>query len=62
MIKVITITSHTNILEKNEKFSETEYPKLNEYLESGYYIKNTIPTLKEVNSSDMYAVTFILEK
>jgi len=61
MVKVITITSHTNIIEKDQKFIETEYPELNKYLEEGYYIKNTIPILKPADPSFRYAITFILQ-
>ncbi len=35
MQKVITITTHTNIIDKEDKFTEREYPKLNNYLEDG---------------------------
>jgi len=62
MQKVITVTSQTNIIDNDEKFIENEYPKLTEYLEDGYSIKNTIPILKPADDSYMYAITFILEK
>ena len=62
MQKVITITSLTNIIDDKDKFLENEYPKLNEYLEDGYYIKSTIPILKSADPSYRYAITFILEK
>ena len=62
MQKVITITSHTNIIDDENKFIENEYPKLNEYLEDGYIIRNTIPIIKPADASYMYSITFILEK
>lgn len=62
MQKVITVTSHTNIIDKEEKFTEKEYPTLDKYLHEGYKIIQTIPILKPADSSYMYAITFILEK
>jgi len=62
MQKVITITTHTNIIDKNEKFTEREYPKLNEYLEEGYTVVDSIPIMKPADASYMYAITFILNK
>jgi hypothetical protein len=62
MQKVITITSHTNIIDDENKFIENEYPKLNKYLEDGYTVAQTIPILKQADSSYMYAITFILHK
>jgi len=61
-MKVITIATHTNTLGRDELFTETEYPKLNEYLEQGYIVKETIPVTTSATSSYMYAITFILEK
>lgn len=61
MQKVITITTHTNIIDKTEMFTEKEYPKLNEYLEDGYIVKQTIPIVTN-STSFMYSITFILEK
>lgn len=61
MQKVITISSHTNII-GNEPFVETEYPQLTQYLEDGYEIKQSIPILKHSDNSYMYAITFVLEK
>ena len=62
MQKVVTITSHTNIIDDKDKFIENEYPLLNEYLEDNYIIRNTIPILKNADPSYRYAITFILEK
>lgn len=62
MQKVITITSHTNIIDDREKFFENEYPTLNKYLEEGYIVQNTIPIIKPADSSYSYAVMFILKK
>ncbi|MCK0158967.1 hypothetical protein MWU65_17425 [Cellulophaga sp. F20128] len=62
MQKVITITTHTNIIDKEDKFTEKEYPKLSEYLENGYSIKEAIPIIKPADPSLRYAITFILEK
>ena len=61
-MKVITITTHTNILERDELFKETEYPKLNEYLEQGYTVKESIPITINSTTAYMYSITFILEK
>jgi len=62
MFKVITITSHTNIVDDKDKFTESEYPILNKYLEEGYLVHSTIPILKPADVSYMYAITFILRK
>lgn len=62
MLKVLTITSHVNILERDEKFNESEYPVLNKYLAEGYSIKQTIPIIKPADNSYLYSVIFILEK
>ncbi|MEL0457619.1 hypothetical protein WJN01_15390 [Flavobacteriaceae bacterium SZ-1-7] len=62
MQKVITITTHTNIIDKDDKFTEKEYPKLNEYLEDGYIVKQTVPITTGSQTSYMYSITFILEK
>lgn len=62
MQKVITITTHTNIIDQNDKFTEKEYPKLNEYLENGYVVKQTVPIVTNSETSYMYSITFILEK
>ena len=61
MQKVITITSHTNIIDGDDKFIENEYPKLNEYLESGYRVVKTYPIIKPADPSYMFSITFILE-
>lgn len=62
MQKVITITSHTNIINEGESFNEASYPLLDKFLEEGYYIKEFIPIIKPSDTSYMYAITFILEK
>ena len=62
MQKVVTITSHTNIIDNKDKFIENEYQKLNDYLEDGYIIRDTISILKPADPSYRYAITFILEK
>lgn len=61
MQKVITVTTHTNIM-GDAQFVENEYPVLNSYLEDGYVIINSIPALKPNDSSYMYSITFILDK
>lgn len=62
MQKVITITTHTNIIEKDAKFTEKEYPKLDSYLEDGYRVKEVIPITLTSTTAYMYSLTFILEK
>lgn len=62
MQKVITITSHTNIVGREAKFEESEYPALDKYLQDGYEIIQTIPIIKPADASYMYAITFILAK
>lgn len=62
MQKVITITTHTNIIDDKVNFTEMEYPKLNQYLKDGYSIAETIPIIKPADPSYMYAITFILRK
>jgi hypothetical protein len=62
MQKVITITTHTNIVSMNAEFKETEFPKLNEYLQSGYKVLQVIPVSTSSTESYMYSLTFVLEK
>ena len=62
MQKVLTVTSHTNVVDKQETYIEKEYPILDKYLQEGYRIIQTIPILKPADASYMYAITFILEK
>jgi len=57
MQKVITITSRTYV---QEGFSETEYPKLANFLEEGYTVVDTIP-FKDASTS-FWSITFILVK
>ena len=61
MQKVLTVTSHTNIIDKEAKFTEREYPTLDKYLQEGYRIIQTVPIIKPADNSYMYAITFILE-
>jgi len=62
MQKVITVTTHTNIIDKDAKFTEKEYPQLNAYLEDGYKVKEVIPITLASSTAYMYSLTFILEK
>lgn len=58
---VITITQMTvGITNAQSVFLETEYPKLQAYLNDGYKVKETIHTIP--TTATTYAVTFILEK
>lgn len=59
MQKVITVTSHTNIMGE-KSFVENTYPELDKLLNEGYYIQQTIPIIKPADDSFMYAITFIL--
>jgi hypothetical protein len=62
MQKVVTVTTHTNVIDKEEKFTEKEYPILNSYLEEGYKVIGTTPVVTNATSSYMYSITFLLEK
>ena len=62
MQKVITVTTHTNIIDKEDKFIEKEYPKINEYLEDGYEVKQVVPVVTNSQNSYRYSITFILDK
>jgi hypothetical protein len=62
MQKVITVTTHTNVIDKEEKFTEKEYPKLSSYLEEGYKVISTTPVVTNSTNSYMYSITFLLEK
>ncbi|MGV4414021.1 hypothetical protein [Chryseobacterium sp. T1] len=62
MQKVITVTTHTNIIDKEAKFTEKEYPQLNTYLEDGYKVKEVVPITLASSTTYMYSLTFILEK
>ena len=62
MQKVITVTTHTNIIDKDDKFTEKEYPQLNTFLEDGYKVKEVIPVILNSTTAYMYSLTFILEK
>ena len=62
MQKVITVTTHTNIIEGDNKFVEKEYPKINAYLEDGFEVKQVVPVVTNADNSYMYTITFVLEK
>jgi hypothetical protein len=62
MQKLITVTTHTNIINNPEKFTEKEYPTLNKYLEEGYKVIQTTPIVTNASGSYMYSITFLLEK
>lgn len=62
MQKVITVTTHANLTTKEDKFIETEFPILNNYLTQGYTVKNVFPVVPGSTSSYMYSLTFVLEK
>ena len=62
MQKVITVTTHTNVIDKQEKFTEKEYPILNSYLEEGYKVISITPIITNSTTSYMYSITFLLEK
>ncbi|EKT4502414.1 hypothetical protein JE943_002436 [Flavobacterium psychrophilum] len=62
MQKVITVTTHTNIVSKNDKFTEEEYPILNKYLEEGYKVIQVTPVILNSVTAYMYSITFLLEK
>ncbi|MBA2612540.1 MAG: hypothetical protein H0U95_11250 [Bacteroidetes bacterium] len=62
MQKVLTV--HTETAPSSPPFEELEYPKLNKYLEEGYWVKQTIvsPINNSTLGSTYYSITFILEK
>jgi hypothetical protein len=62
MQKVITITTHTNIIDKDNKFTEKEYPTLDTYLKDGYKVMQVIPVTLNSTTAYMYSLTFVLEK
>ena len=62
MQKVLTVTTHTNIIDRDGKFVESEYPTLNKYLEEGYKISQVIPITLNSATAYMYSITFVLEK
>jgi len=62
MQKVITITTHTNIIDNDNKFVEKEYPNLDSYLKDGYKVIQVIPVTTASTDSFMYSLTFVLEK
>ena len=62
MQRVLTVTTHTNIIDKDVKFTEKEYPQLSAYLNEGYKVLKVVPITTASESSYMYAVVFVLEK
>ncbi|TRX21846.1 hypothetical protein FNW25_15510 [Flavobacterium franklandianum] len=62
MQKVITVTTHTNIISREEKFTEKEYPILDKYLSEGYKVVQTTPVILNSTTAYMYSITFLLEK
>ena len=60
MQKVITITTTTNILGKDDGFIETEYPELNKYLDEGYIVSQLIPVTLNTDGVYKYSLTFVL--
>lgn len=62
-MKVITITSHINLVKERTTYFAQEYPELNTYLEEGYVIKETIYHAPKNQSTHFgYSITFILDK
>jgi hypothetical protein len=62
MQKVITITTHTNIIDKDNNFTEKEYPALDNYLKDGYKVVQVVTAIPNSTTAYMYSLTFILEK
>lgn len=62
MQKVITITTHTNLLTKDIDYIEKEYEKLNGYLTDGYTVLQMVPFTTGAADSFRYSITFVLEK
>lgn len=62
MQKVITVTTHTNIIDKVLQFTEKEYPELNKYLKEGYKVLQIIPVTTAAQDSYRYSLTFLLDK
>lgn len=62
MQKVITITTHTNIIDKEKKYTSKEYPELDELLNSGFKVIQVIPVVTSSPESYRYSLTFVLEK
>ena len=64
MQKVVTVTTWTN----NKKFVgeldyyETEWEKVNEYLNNGYKVVSITPVVTGSQASYMYSLTFVLEQ
>lgn len=61
MQKVITISTNTNIMEREQKFHESEYPVLDQYLKDNYRVVQVIPVTPNANAA-YYSLTFVLEK
>ena len=62
MQKVITVTTHTNIIDKDAKFTEKEYSTLDKYLQDGYKVIQVVPVTLNSTTAYMYSLTFVLEK
>jgi hypothetical protein len=62
MQKVVTVTTHTNIIDKDLKFTEKEYPVLDKYLQEGYKVISVTPIITGATASYMYALTFVIER
>ena len=62
MQKIITVTTHTNIIDSGNTFIEKEYPIVNKYLEEGYKVIKVTPVILNSTTAYMYSLTFLLEK
>jgi len=62
MQKVVTVTTHTNVLDKNQTYVEREYEKINQYLQEGYVVIQLVPFTTSAEGSFRYTLTFVLEK
>ena len=63
MQKVITITTHTNIIGNGGKtYVANEYEEINDLLEDGYRVIQVIPISDGSDNSFRYSLTFVLEK
>ncbi len=60
MQKVITLTNHLGITDREAMFTEKEYPQLSKYLDEGYNVIQAIPI--SIPGDIKYSITFILEK
>ena len=62
MQKVVTVTTHMNILKNDQIYAEHEYNKINKYLNDGYSVIQLVPFTTNVEGSFRYTLTFVLEK